>query len=120
MQDGHRGVGGFVVVNLGVGHSRVVIDDGVYEGVPQLRLAVSAAADPGPQVSILLALGSAHEPLTATCGYVAQLLDIDVDQRSRVIMFVPADWLTGTNVDVRQTIQSASDQHSVHSRGRHR
>ena len=98
----------------------MVIDNGVDESVSQQRLAVSAATHPGGQVSILLPLGPAHKPPTATAGDVAQFFDIDMDQRSRVIVFVPPDRLTGANVDVRQAIKPTPDQYSVHRRGRHR
>jgi hypothetical protein len=41
LQDADGNVGGFVVVDLGIGHPRVVIDDGMDERVPKTGLATA-------------------------------------------------------------------------------
>jgi hypothetical protein len=51
-------------------------------------------------VAVLASLDAADEAPASTGRDVAQLLDIDVDQRSGVIMLVATDDLTGTNIDV--------------------
>jgi hypothetical protein len=42
-QDADRGCGGLVVVDLGVGHAAVVVDDGVHERGAHQRIAVLVA-----------------------------------------------------------------------------
>jgi hypothetical protein len=53
-------------------------------------------------------------------GYVAQLLDVDVNQRPRCVVFVAADDFSGPNVDVGQTVQLAAHQDRMHRGSRHR
>ncbi|GAA2016818.1 hypothetical protein GCM10009756_00540 [Pseudokineococcus marinus] len=43
---------------------------------------------------------------------------VDVDQRARVLVLVAADRLTGADVDVREPVEPAPDQHGVDRRGR--
>jgi hypothetical protein len=54
----------------------------------------------------------------AAVGDVAQLLDVHVDQRAGLVVFVAADRFTGAPVEVGQPVQPAADQHGVHRRGR--
>jgi hypothetical protein len=47
-------VGSFVVVDLGVGHPRMVVDHGVYEGMTEVGIVGATACDPIGGASFLL------------------------------------------------------------------
>jgi hypothetical protein len=53
----------------------------------------------------LLAACSTDEAPAAAIGDVTELLDVDVQHRTGMIVFVAADRLAGANINVRQTIQ---------------
>jgi hypothetical protein len=53
----------------------------------------------------------------ATVGDVAELGDIDVDQRSGMIVFVAAQWFAGDPVDPGEAVDPAAHQDRVHGRG---
>jgi hypothetical protein len=95
----------------------VVIDHGVYERVPHLGVVVTAAwlarrGGPVPQ-----ALGAADEPPSAAVEDVAELLDVHVQHRARVVVLVAAHGFPGGPVDMRQPVEPAPDQHPVRGRG---
>jgi hypothetical protein len=55
-----------------------------------------------------VALGAADEAPPALVRDVAQLLDVHMDQRAGVGVFVAAYWITGDPVDVREAGESAA------------
>jgi len=61
----------------------------------RLRLASGVAA------RFLMPWARPYESPTAASGDIAQLLDVDVQERPGVVVLVAADHLTGANVDVR-------------------
>ncbi|MDT5067000.1 MAG: hypothetical protein QOK02_3155 [Mycobacterium sp.] len=99
-EDADGSVGGFVVMDLGVGHPGVVVDDGVYVGVAQDRLMPLIPRHTGHMVAVALALSAAEETPAAAGGNVTEFLDVDVYQRSGTIVFMASDRLSGANVDV--------------------
>lgn len=56
--------------------------------------------------------------LAATVGHAAQLLVLDVDQRSVIVALVASDQFACGPVHVRQAVEPAAHQHRAHSRGR--
>ena len=112
-QDGGGGGGGLVVVDLGVGDPGVVIDHGVHERGPHLRVVVHAswlARGRGPVAATLPASDVAPP---AAVGDVAQLLDVHVQHRPGVVVLVAAHRFTGGPVHMGQPVQPAPDQHPV-------
>ena len=80
----------------------MVVDDGVHERGPDQR-AVVVTAVPGAVSGGALVLGpgrAADEPVPAPVGDVAALGDIEVDQRTRVVVLVTAQRLAGDSVNV--------------------
>ncbi len=113
-QDADRGLGLLIVVNLRIGDSRVIVDDGVDVRVAEQRVTLfSSASVLIGRSSVLAALLAANVPPASTERDVAELLHVDMDQRTGVIVFVTASWFTGLHIDMRETIQSAADQHRV-------
>jgi hypothetical protein len=94
-------------VDLGVGDPGVVIDDGVNERGPDQRLVSFVAVLAWSRCSVLQPLRSADVSLAAAVGDVSELLDVDVDHRARVVVFVAAHDLTGSDVDVVQPVDPA-------------
>ena len=84
-QDPDRGGGLLVVVDLDVGDPGVVVDDGVQVGGADQRVADLACAPVRSAVAgpVLVALLAADVAPAAAVGDVAELLDVDVDQRRR-------------------------------------
>ena len=89
------------------------------ERVPKMGLA-TPVGDAGGGRTVFTTLGAAHESPTTSGGDVAQLFDVHVQQRPGLIMLVAANLFAGTDVNVRQPIQSTPHQHSVHRGGRYR
>ena len=56
--------------------------------------------------------------MTAAVGDVAELGDVDVDQRPGMVMFVAADRLPGDPVDPGQPVGPAADQDRMDGGGR--
>jgi hypothetical protein len=106
-------------VDLGVADPGVVIDHGVHERVTHLGVVEGVLGFPGGRGPVPGAGGAADEAPPATVGDVAQLLDVDVDQRARVGMLVPAHRLPGGPVEVSEPVQPAPGQHPGHRGGRH-
>jgi hypothetical protein len=71
VQHRDRSNGGFVIVDLGVGHPRVIVDDGVHERVTQLGIVRTAAFDSLGVAPVLEALGASDEPPTPAIWDVA-------------------------------------------------
>jgi hypothetical protein len=95
----------------------VVVEHGVHERGVQHGVAVGVAAAAGGVGTVPLALRAAHIAPAAVVGDVAQLLHIDIQQRTRGVVLVAADRLPGGPVDVGQPVEPAVDQHRVHRRG---
>ncbi len=88
------GDGFFVVADFCVGETGVVVDDGVHEPGSQHRRAASVAWSAGPSGSggpVAVALLFADVAPTAAVGDVAELGDIDVDKRARMVVFEAAE-----------------------------
>ena len=66
-----------------------------HECVAQQRRALLAAGLGGSGGSVAVALGAADEPPTTAIGDVAQLLHINMNQRSGVVVFVATNRFTG-------------------------
>jgi hypothetical protein len=82
----------------------VVVDDGVHERRAGAGLVVGALRCAGCGWSVPFALLASHEAVTAADRDVAELRDVDVDQRPGVRMLVAAKRLTGDPVDTRQPL----------------
>ena len=80
--------------------------------------AAWGAGSGGCRGSVDVALSSPDVAPPAAIRDVAELGDVDVDQRTRVGVLVAAQWFTGDPVDSTQTVDPAADQHGVHGRGR--
>ena len=118
-EHGGGGLAGLVVVDLGVGDAGVVVEDGVDERGPDQRVPerlVALAGAVGGDRAVLAALGPADVAPAAAVGDVAELLDVDVDQRAGVVVLVAADRLAGDPVDVGEPADPAPDQDLVDRR----
>src|SRR5829696_8992709 len=88
------------------------------EPMADQRMAVAAALAAGAiSLAVGLAGGAAQEPVAAPGGDVAQLLDVDVDQRAGIGVLVAADHLAGGPVQMPQTADPAANQDGMHRRG---
>ena len=116
-QHGDGGGCGLVVVDFGLGHAGVVVDDGVHVGVTEQDVAVFAAGGAGNGPAVDVPRGAADESPAAADGDVAEFLDVDVDQRAGVVVFVATDLFPAANIEVRESIQSTSHQNGVHGGG---
>ena len=117
MQDSDGGGSGLVVVDLGVGDARVIVDDGVHERVPELGVAPLVLRLVGGGGAIPLSLASADVSPAAAVGDVPELLHVHVHEGASVVVFVPADWLAGGTVDVGKPIHARVREDAV-GRGR--
>ncbi|MBE1494225.1 hypothetical protein H4696_001325 [Amycolatopsis lexingtonensis] len=111
----HRGGGGggFVGVDFGVGDAGVVVDNGVDERGAGAGLVVGAAGQPRGGSLVDLALSPADVAPAAAVGDVAELGDIDMDQRSGMVVFVAAQRFAGDPVDVGEPVDPATHQYRV-------
>ena len=100
MQDSDGGDSGFVVVNLGVGDARVVIDDGVHERIPELGVAPLVLRLAGSDGTIPRSLTSPDVSPAPTVGDVPELLDVHVQQVPGTFVLVAAHRLPGGSVDM--------------------
>ena len=119
-EDTDRGFGSLVGADLGVGEAGVVVDDGVHErgAQPGLVTVVPALRAGCGRLAVAFALDAADESPAAAVGNVAELGDVDVDQRPGMIMLVTADRFPGDSVDVAEPIDPATLEHRVDSRRR--
>lgn len=90
----------FVGANLGVSDPGVIVNDSVHErrsspGAPILGVVASIPGAAGHQYRVVLTLLSAHELVTTAVGDVAELGDIDVNQRAGMGMLVAAQRRSG-------------------------
>ena|GEM_PF-3514429 len=67
-------------------------------------------------LTVPIALLAPHKPPAITVRNVAQLLHIDMDQRSGVGVFVAADWFTGGPIDMAQPVQPGAGQDPMNRR----
>ena len=78
------------------------------------------AADPAAGavgLAVGLAGGPAQEPVAATSGDIAELLDVDVDQVAGLAVLVAADRLAGCPVQVTEAADAAADQDGMDGGG---
>lgn len=61
---------------------------------------------------------SPDEPVPTTIRDTTERGDIDMEQRSGMIMFVAADRFCGDPVDAAESVDPAAHEHGVHGRGR--
>jgi hypothetical protein len=109
------GEGLLVVVDLGVGHAGVVVDNGVHEARPDFGVVLpglDAGAVAGGLAVVEALLLADVAPATAV-GDVAELGDVDVDQLPGPGAFV-AGRLAGDSVDVGEPVEPATGQDGVH------
>jgi hypothetical protein len=64
--------------------------------------------------TITVALGAADGTPAPTVGDVAELFHIDMDHRPGVLVLVTADRFPGTDIDIAEPVQPASNEHDVH------
>ena len=88
----------------------------MHGSVAPCRVRRCAARWPG---LVAVALLAADVAPAAAVGDVAELGDVDVDQRAGMVVLVAAQRFAGDPVDVREPVDPAADQHGVHGRGRH-
>ncbi|KWU67907.1 hypothetical protein AWW71_29450, partial [Bacillus cereus] len=120
LQDPDRGDGFLIGADRGVGEPGVVVDDGVHEPGPESWFGVLAPSRVGGGDPVGAALGDAHEPVPAAVRDIAEFGHVDVDQRTRIGVFVATDRLSGGTIQVGKPVQPASHQHRVDRRGRQR
>ncbi|MBM7367731.1 hypothetical protein JOC45_002438 [Gordonia hydrophobica] len=108
------GDGRLVIMNFCVRDTRVVVDDGVHERVPELRTAVLITWLARGDGAILLALAAADVAPAAAVGDVADLLHVQVHERPGVKVLVPSDRLTGRAIDVGQPVQARCREDAMH------
>src|SRR5215203_860116 len=96
----------------------MVIDDGVHEGLAGAGLVVLALRQAGRGPLVQIALLPSHEAMSAAVRDVAELGDVDVDQRSWVRVLEATQGFTGDPIDVREPVDPAAHKHRVHRRGR--
>ena len=94
----------------------MVIDDGVDVGIAHQWVAVLVLGLARGGGVVLLALLTADEAPTVTVGDVAELLHVDVQHRSGVVVFVAPDRFAGGAVDMGQPVQVCGDQNAVDRR----
>ncbi len=83
---------------------------------------IAAVGDAGAVLggdAVTVALLLAEITPAPAVGDVAELGDVDVDQRPGVRVLVASDQLAGDPVDARQPVDAAAGQHRVHRRGGH-
>ena len=97
-QDPDRSGGLLVGADLDVGQARMVVDDGMEVGGAGARL-VAASGQSGGSALVLRALPAADEAVAAAVGDVAELGDVDVDQRPGMVVLVAADRLPSDPID---------------------
>jgi hypothetical protein len=96
----------------------MIIDRGVDEPMTVQWVAVAAGLAAGAVGLAVAASGSAaQEPVATTSGDVAELLDVDVDQLTGMVVLVAADRLAGDPVQMGQAADAAADQDGVHGGG---
>lgn len=89
------------------------------KGVLHQLVAVPVARLARGVVTVPITLLAADKPPTAAAvGGVSQLLDVDMDERARVIMLVSADRFPGRPIDMAQPVQPGRGQDPVDCRGR--
>lgn len=86
------------------------------KGVLHQLVAVPVARLARGVVTVPITLPAADKPPTAAVGDVSQLLDVDMDERARVIMLVSADRFPGRPINMAQ--QPGRGQDPVDCRGR--
>jgi len=110
-------VGCFVVVDFGVGHAGVVVDDGVDVGLAHQRVPVLVAGLVGCGGAVFLALLAAHVAPASAVGDVAELLHVNVQHRPGMVVLVATDRFAGSAVNVGEPVQARVDQDAVNRRG---
>jgi hypothetical protein len=120
LQDTDGGLALLVRTDLDVCDPGVVVDDGVQErGADQGSVVVSpVAGSAGGLLLVVRALLASDEAMAAAVGDVAELGDVDVDQRARVRVLVATDRFTGDSVDMAESVDPAAHQDRVHGRSR--
>jgi hypothetical protein len=94
---------GLVGQDFGVGQAGVVVHGVVQVAVAQFGSAGRAVVgDRGAAGAVASSHGAAVDLVAAAVGDVAQLLDVDVDQVCRRVVFVAADHRAGGAVQVRE------------------
>lgn len=91
-QDCGRGFSGLVGVDLGIDDMGMVVDHGMHERVSQQRITVAVAAGSGCGGALAAPGHASDEPPTTTIGDVAQLLDVDMDQRPSRTSYTQTRW----------------------------
>lgn len=94
----------------GAGDPGVVIDHGVDKRVFHQFVAVLVARPSQSRLAIPVALLTADEPPATAVRNVAQLLDVDVDERVGVGMLVTTCWFPRRPVDVGELVQSCAGE----------
>lgn len=89
-------------MDLGISDTGMVVDHGVHKRISQQRIVMTVAAGTGCGCPVAAAGRASDEPPATTIGDVAQLFDIDMNQRSGMRMLVAADHFPGADVDVGQ------------------
>jgi hypothetical protein len=90
----------------------------VDEAVAGQWVAVAAGLAAAPVgLAVLFAGGAAQESVAATGGDVAELLDVDVDQRAGVGVLVAAHRRSGGPVQVAEPAEVAAEHDLVDGRG---
>ncbi|GAA2080085.1 hypothetical protein GCM10009840_14290 [Pseudolysinimonas kribbensis] len=68
---------------------------------------------PGVAAPVPVALLLADDPPAAAIGNDAELLHIDMYQRTWQLVLVTAGPFSGLHIDMREPVQAATDQHRV-------
>ena len=95
----------------------MIVEHRVYEGGAHLGVVPLVAWLTGCGASVPQALCAADVAPAAAVGDVAELLDVDVDQRAGVGVLVASDRFSGGPVDVGESVEAAPHQHRVSGGG---
>jgi hypothetical protein len=88
----------------------MVIDRGVDEPMAGQRVAIAACLAAGAVgLAVPLSAGPAEEPVAASGGDVAQLLDVNMDQVAGMVVLIAADRAAGGPVQMGQAADAATD-----------
>lgn len=106
-------------MDLRVGDTRVVIEDGVNGrgAEARFRRTVALPGVSGRGLPVPVALLFPDNAASAAVGNVAKHRDIDLDQRPRMIVFVASQRLAPDPVDMGGQVHTLSDKHRMNAGG---
>jgi hypothetical protein len=111
--------GGDRSFDLRVSNTGMVVDHGMHECFPKVRVMIFTLRGSDGRETVPDALSPPDKAMATTIRDIAELRHINMDHRPRVGVFVTADDFAGAFVDVVQLVDPHPHQHRMHCRGRH-